>query len=236
MAVSFALQGYDMPVWRKNRLLRCYKLIEFFQATEKRVNAPNAFRMLNLLFYISVIIHWNACYYYGISDMCVLGSTRWVYGGFDTYSVLRNLINSGNTFISDTNDSISRAEMSGFSVVPCPLDLPEANQTCVTPPKYLLNMTDVQEVYEKVGITLECKPNGVTYQFKFKELPDIIWETYDYPNRCALYYKYVYCMFWSALTLTTIGETPLPSTDLEYYFMILVSNTESCFLYKWRTC
>ena len=135
-----------MPIWRNNRLLRCYKLYEFFQATEKRVNAPNAFRMLNLLFYISVIIHWNACYYYGISDMCVLGSTRWVYGGFDTYSVLRDLINSGNTFIRDYNESLPRAEGSGFRLTPCSLAVPEQNVTCVYPPSYLLNMTDVHEV------------------------------------------------------------------------------------------
>ena len=213
-----------MPIWRNNRLLRCYKLIEFFEATEKRVNAPNAFRMLNLLFYITVIIHWNACYYYGISDMCVLGSTRWVYGGFDTYSVLRDMINSGNTFIRDYNESLPRAEASGFRFTPCSLDVPEQNVTCVYPPYYLLNMTDVHEVYDKVGITLECKPSEITYQFRFKEHPDIIWETYEYANRCSLYYKYVYCMFWSALTLTTIGETPLPYTDLEYFFMIVVSS------------
>ncbi|CAK8697530.1 cyclic nucleotide-gated channel alpha-3-like [Clavelina lepadiformis] len=32
--------------------------------------------------------------------------------------------------------------------------------------------------------------------------------------------KYVYSLYWSALTLTTIGETPMPETDVEYLFQV----------------
>ncbi|XP_077991653.1 uncharacterized protein LOC144445882 [Glandiceps talaboti] len=30
--------------------------------------------------------------------------------------------------------------------------------------------------------------------------------------------KYILCIYWSTMTLTTIGETPLPQTDIEYIF------------------
>ncbi|XP_054163636.1 cyclic nucleotide-gated cation channel subunit A-like [Oppia nitens] len=33
--------------------------------------------------------------------------------------------------------------------------------------------------------------------------------------------QYVYCFYWSTLTLTTIGEVPPPETDAEYAFVVL---------------
>ncbi|CAL1597805.1 unnamed protein product [Knipowitschia caucasica] len=32
--------------------------------------------------------------------------------------------------------------------------------------------------------------------------------------------KYIYCFYWSTLTLTTIGETPPPVRDFEYFFVV----------------
>lgn len=32
--------------------------------------------------------------------------------------------------------------------------------------------------------------------------------------------KYIYCLYWSTLTLTTIGETPPPVRDIEYFFVV----------------
>ncbi|XP_065223024.1 cyclic nucleotide-gated cation channel subunit A isoform X2 [Planococcus citri] len=32
--------------------------------------------------------------------------------------------------------------------------------------------------------------------------------------------QYIYCFYWSTLTLTTIGETPQPENDLEYLFVV----------------
>ncbi|XP_030906511.2 cyclic nucleotide-gated channel alpha-2 isoform X2 [Melopsittacus undulatus] len=40
------------------------------------------------------------------------------------------------------------------------------------------------------------------------------------PEYSNLTLAYVYCLYWSTLTLTTIGETPPPMTDEEYLFVI----------------
>jgi len=42
-------------------------MMEFFQRTETRTNYPNALRISNLVMYILIIIHWNACLYYSFS-------------------------------------------------------------------------------------------------------------------------------------------------------------------------
>lgn len=42
-------------------------MLEFFQRTETRTNYPNALRISNLVMYIVIIIHWNACLYYSFS-------------------------------------------------------------------------------------------------------------------------------------------------------------------------
>ena len=40
---------------------------EFFDRTETRTNFPNMFRIMNLVLYILIIIHWNACIFFAIS-------------------------------------------------------------------------------------------------------------------------------------------------------------------------
>ena len=45
----------------------CFRMLEFFQRTETRTNYPNALRISNLVMYIVIIIHWNACLYYSFS-------------------------------------------------------------------------------------------------------------------------------------------------------------------------
>lgn len=42
-------------------------MLEFFQRTETRTNYPNFLRISNLVMYIVIIIHWNACLYYSFS-------------------------------------------------------------------------------------------------------------------------------------------------------------------------
>jgi len=44
-----------------------FRMLEFFQRTETRTNYPNALRISNLVMYIVIIIHWNACLYYSVS-------------------------------------------------------------------------------------------------------------------------------------------------------------------------
>uniref|UniRef100_A0A3B4AQ07 Cyclic nucleotide-binding domain-containing protein n=1 Tax=Periophthalmus magnuspinnatus TaxID=409849 RepID=A0A3B4AQ07_9GOBI len=40
------------------------------------------------------------------------------------------------------------------------------------------------------------------------------------PEYGRLARQYIYCFYWSTLTLTTIGETPPPVRDIEYFFVV----------------
>ncbi|KAG8198004.1 hypothetical protein JTE90_001844 [Oedothorax gibbosus] len=111
-------------IFRLNRLLRFHRLLEFFDRTETRTNFPYAFRIAKLVFYILVIIHWNACLYFAVSYSIGFGSDSWVY-----------------------------------------------------------NMTT--------------------------------------PRFSSLRHQYIYCFYWSTLTLTTIGEMPPPVRDEEYVFVVV---------------
>ncbi|XP_063042922.1 cyclic nucleotide-gated channel rod photoreceptor subunit alpha [Engraulis encrasicolus] len=116
--------GMNYPEIRMNKLLRVSRMFEFFERTETRTNFPNVFRISNLVMYILIIIHWNACLYYSVS--------KWIGFGDD-----------------------------GF-VYPDPVD----------------------------------------------------------PEFARLVRKYAYSMYWSTLTLTTIGETPPPEKNSEYFFVV----------------
>ncbi|KAI1885095.1 hypothetical protein AGOR_G00216660 [Albula goreensis] len=116
--------GFNNPELRFNRLLRIPRLFEFFDRTETRTNYPNIFRISNLVLYILIIIHWNACIFFAISKTIGFGTDTWVY-------------------------------------------------------------------------------------------PNI-----SHPEYGRLVRKYIYCLYWSTLTLTTIGETPPPVRDVEYLFVV----------------
>ncbi|KAG8553912.1 hypothetical protein GDO81_003600 [Engystomops pustulosus] len=122
--LAYLALGIHRPELRFNRLLHFPRMFECFDQTETRTSYPNIFRIFNLVLYILLIIHWNACIYYAISKAIGFGVDTWVYP----------------------------------------------------------NVTDPE---------------------------------YGYLTR-----EYVYCLYWSTLTLTTIGETPPPVTDTEYLFVI----------------
>ncbi|XP_076004749.1 cyclic nucleotide-gated channel cone photoreceptor subunit alpha isoform X2 [Genypterus blacodes] len=116
--------GYNNPEFRFNRLCKMPRLFEFFERTETRTSFPNMFRISNLVLYILVIIHWNACMFFALSKTIGFGSDTWVY-------------------------------------------------------------------------------------------PNI-----SHPEHGRLARKYIYSLYWSTLTLTTIGETPPPVKDIEFVFVI----------------
>jgi len=105
-------------IFRINRVFRVDRLFEFFEKTETRTNSPNAFRILQVVLLILILIHWNACIFFAISFFIGFKSDEWVYQG---------------------------------------------------------------------------NPNLLS--------------------------QYIYSFYWSTLTLTTIGETPQPVTDIEYIFV-----------------
>ncbi|XP_041694592.2 cyclic nucleotide-gated cation channel alpha-3-like [Coregonus clupeaformis] len=120
----FLKVGFNNPELRLNRLAKMNRLFEFFDRTETRTSFPNVFRISNLVLYILIIIHWNACIFFAISKTIGFGSDSWVY-------------------------------------------------------------------------------------------PNI-----SHPEHGRLARKYIYCLYWSTLTLTTIGETPPPVRDFEYLFVV----------------
>ncbi|XP_063085973.1 cyclic nucleotide-gated cation channel alpha-3 [Cavia porcellus] len=123
--LAYLKLGVNYPELRFNRLLKFSRLFEFFDRTETRTNYPNMFRIGNLVLYILIIIHWNACIYFAISKFIGFGTDSWVY------------------------PNISKPEYGRLSR------------------------------------------------------------------------KYIYSLYWSTLTLTTIGETPPPVKDEEYLFVVV---------------
>ncbi|XP_033617392.1 cyclic nucleotide-gated cation channel alpha-3 isoform X2 [Fukomys damarensis] len=123
--LAYLKLGVNYPELRFNRLLKFSRLFEFFDRTETRTNYPNVFRIGNLVLYILIIIHWNACVYFAISKFIGFGTDSWVY------------------------PNISKPEYGRLSR------------------------------------------------------------------------KYIYSLYWSTLTLTTIGETPPPVKDEEYLFVVI---------------
>ncbi|XP_069828495.1 cyclic nucleotide-gated channel alpha-3 isoform X2 [Dendropsophus ebraccatus] len=122
--LAYIKVGFKYPELRFNRLLRFARMFEFFDRTETRTNYPNMFRIGNLVLYILIIIHWNACIYFAISKAIGFGNDTWVY-------------------------------------------------------------------------------------------PNI-----SHPEYGRLARKYIYSLYWSTLTLTTIGETPPPVKDIEFLFVV----------------
>lgn len=41
---------------------------------------PNVFRVSSVVWYIAIIIHWNACFYFFLSESVGIGDDTWVYG------------------------------------------------------------------------------------------------------------------------------------------------------------
>ncbi|XP_067833672.1 cyclic nucleotide gated channel subunit alpha 2a [Heptranchias perlo] len=122
--LGYMAVGFNYPELRFNRLLKFPRMFEFCDRTETRTNYPNVFRISNLLLYLLIIIHWNACIYYAISKTIGFGSDSWVY-------------------------------------------------------------------------------------------PNISDPYHGYLTR-----EYIYSLYWSTLTLTTIGETPAPVLDVEFLFVV----------------
>ncbi|XP_034043016.1 cyclic nucleotide-gated cation channel alpha-4 [Thalassophryne amazonica] len=71
--------GIQAPLVRINRLLRTARLNEALDRMETRTSYPNTFRISKLMIYIFVLIHWNACLYFALSNYIGFGSDLWVY-------------------------------------------------------------------------------------------------------------------------------------------------------------
>ena len=73
------VQNAPCPVLiRSNRLLRIRRLLTFLDRTETHTNFPNIFRICKVITFLLIIIHWNACIYFGVSNAIGFGSDEWV--------------------------------------------------------------------------------------------------------------------------------------------------------------
>lgn len=71
--------GIHTPIVRINRFLRTGRLSEALDRMETRTSYPNTFRVAKLMLYIFVLIHWNACIYFSLSNYIGFGADPWVY-------------------------------------------------------------------------------------------------------------------------------------------------------------
>ena len=71
--------GTGHVIVRLNRMIRLYRMFQFYNQTESRTNYPNVLRVFMLVLFITLIIHWNACFYFLISEHIGFGSDSWVY-------------------------------------------------------------------------------------------------------------------------------------------------------------
>lgn len=147
-------------IMRLNRLFKFHRLAKFFDRTESATNFPFVFRISKLVFYILVIIHWNACVYFAISYSIGFGSDSWVYQPRALLSQVKHPPRPASPHLG-------------------PLAVNNAN-----------NLAPASA------------------------------HDYDLDND-GLAHQYIYCFYWSTLTLTTIGEVPMPERDEEYLFVVI---------------
>lgn len=65
--------------FRLNRVVKIWRMLEFFRLAETRTHFPNLFGVARLILYIVIIIHWNACFYFAISRHIGFGTDNWTY-------------------------------------------------------------------------------------------------------------------------------------------------------------
>ena len=67
------------PYLRFNRLIKATKMNDFFDIADNLTDYPNVFRLVKLVLYVVIMIHWNACVFMQVSIWLGLGSDDWVY-------------------------------------------------------------------------------------------------------------------------------------------------------------
>ncbi|XP_046391238.1 uncharacterized protein LOC124159459 [Ischnura elegans] len=191
----------DSPPWpppvprpviaRLNRLARLPRANDFFSKTETRTPHPNAFRIAKVLGTTLLLIHWNACAYFALSCFLGFGSDGWVYGGVPAHQRAASL------------------QMNSLATT--------TTTTAPTPVSY----------DESTGRSTSTATNSVTTMDNATMTPTTQATAVPMSRAQAvrltttLSHQYIYSFYWSTLTLTTIGETPPPETELEHVFVAL---------------
>ncbi|XP_062513620.1 cyclic nucleotide-gated olfactory channel-like [Corticium candelabrum] len=79
--IFYVVTGPNAVALRLPRLFKFHRQFTFFAKTESKTSKPNVLRVSRLVLYIMLIIHWNACIYFAISNSMGLASDHWVYPG-----------------------------------------------------------------------------------------------------------------------------------------------------------
>lgn len=67
------------PILRVNRLFKCHRLLSLHQLLRTRIPAVDVWRLVVLLHNVLLIIHWNGCIYFLISDSDGSPGDYWSY-------------------------------------------------------------------------------------------------------------------------------------------------------------
>ena len=86
--------GINMVALRLPRLLRLHRLLELRSTTETLSRFPNFLRLCFLVAMVSLIFHWNACFYFFLS--------RWIGFGSDDCMGIPKTHKTGLRFSSAT--------------------------------------------------------------------------------------------------------------------------------------
>ena len=70
---------FSIPLLRLNRLLKFNRIFELRQKVETKTNYPNVFRIVSLFIITLLITHWNACFYFILSNYIGIGSDGFVF-------------------------------------------------------------------------------------------------------------------------------------------------------------
>lgn len=71
--------GSNCTALRMLRLLRLHRVITFLSKAETSTSHPSILRIFILTIVILLVFHWNACFYFLISQLIGFGSDEWVY-------------------------------------------------------------------------------------------------------------------------------------------------------------
>lgn len=116
--------GSNQTIIRIPRVLRIYRVLQLFHKCERKTRYPNLLRSCVVVLAFSLIFHWNACFYFTISESIGFGSDKWVYPnvtypGYDKLSrqYLYSVYWSARMMITGENENPPETDMELLFVI-----------------------------------------------------------------------------------------------------------------------
>ncbi|KAK0400126.1 hypothetical protein QR680_003368 [Steinernema hermaphroditum] len=175
---------HNMSLFRSNRLLKCYRLLDFVNLADMRIQRTSAWSIAKVMITAIFIFHWNACGYYLMStmlDIDAVNKSDWAFS-FDKI-----------------NDPIfPKCEMS-----------------------HRVYVCRMNETEEQVDVRDDNTTEGE--QHRKKMLAFWSADKFDEERYSNLSKEYVLSMYWSSMTITTLGEQPEPNFSYQNLYEIFDS-------------